>query len=65
MTHNDVEKNVELTNMLNHLIKEAPKYGSISIQIVFHDGRINRLKTSKEESVQLNKTILKDEIYGK
>ena len=54
MAHNKEIIDSQIFLKLVKLIEEAPDFGVISIQIFFHDGEINRIKTSKEVSIQLH-----------
>ena len=56
MMNNKEIYDTQIFQELLDLIEQAPDYGTISLQIFYHDGIINRIKTTKEESIQFNQS---------
>ena len=50
MSENLEDKITYIFSKLKELIENAPSFGSVSIQIIFHSGKISRLVTGAEES---------------
>jgi len=43
-----------LIDNIERLIKEAPVYGYVQFRAIFHDGKICRIITTHEESIQVS-----------
>jgi len=54
MAYNEDDKETNAILKLRKLIKEAPMYGTVSIQIVFYNGEIDRFVITREESLKAN-----------